>query len=64
MKTNYKKLAQEIKMNLLTLYSGGGSDNEVREYWESKVGELEETDPEFSERKLKVEVFNLSHSYN
>ena len=64
MKTNYKKLAQEIKMNLLTLYSGGGSDNEVREYWESKVGELEETYPDFSERKLKVEVFSISHSYN
>lgn len=59
---NYKRLAQEVKTDLLVLYSQGGSTDVIRNYWDSKMGELEELYPEFSERKLKIEVFAISES--
>ena len=56
MKTNYKKLAEQIRNDLVNIYQCSIPDA-IREYWNAKMGELEELDPDFNERKLKQLVF-------
>jgi hypothetical protein len=70
MKTDYKAVAKEVRSKMLEMrkdgndpigkYSKGAYD--LLNFWESKMGELEEKDPSFDEGKLKAEIMSLINS--